>query len=313
MRWYNEGMEPVEEFFANFTSEDTRTSYRCDLKQFFAYLSKACPEIVDISQVERVHVINYRNFLGETGGRGGESAAPKTIARKLAALSAYFSFLLEKGIRSSNPTLSVKRPRRDVQRPTSALETQQVRDLIEAVDREKPAGILHRALLVMFFTTGMRRREVLHLRFGDYREINGVKVVEFMGKGGKISQKHLHPWCVETLEDYLSWMRSQGRGHRKEDWLFQPTRNPINPGNLNKPLNPKTINEIIDTYAKKIGLNFKLTPHGARATFIGELLDAGVDIYSVSREVNHSSVKTTQEYDKRRRKVRSGPVNRLRY
>ena len=306
-------MELKEEFFANFTSEDTLTSYRCDLKQFFEYLSKAFPDVVQVSQVESLHVIHYRNFLGETGGRGGERAAPKTIARKLASLSAYFSFLMEKGLCSSNPTLSVKRPRREVLRRTSALETQQVRDLIEAVDRDRPSGFLHRALLVMFFTTGMRKREVLYLRFQDYREVNGAKVVEFMGKGGKVAQKLLHPWCVETLEEYLSWMRAQGREHRNEDWLFQPTRNPGNPGNLNKPLNPKTINEIINTYAKKIGLNFKLTPHGARATFIGELLDAGVDIYSVAQEVNHSSVKTTQEYDKRRRKVGSGPVNRLRY
>ena len=306
-------MELKEEFFANFTSEDTRTSYRQDLKQFFEHLGRAFPEVTRVSQVERSHVIHYRNFLGETGGRGGESAAPKTVARKLASLSAYFSFLAERGFCPSNPTDAVKRPRRDVLRPTSALGTQQVRDLIESVDLEKTSGFLHRALLVMFFTTGMRKREILHLRFRDYREVNGSKVVEFMGKGGKISQKLLHPKCVEALDDYLSWMCARGREHGREDWLFQPTRNPANPGNLNKPLNPKTINEIIDYYAKRIGLDFKLTPHGARATFIGELLDAGVDIYSVSREVNHSSVKTTQEYDKRRRKVGDGPVNRLRY
>ena len=306
-------MELEEEFFANFTSDDTRAGYRCDLKQFFDHLSKAFPKVQEVADVKRVHVIGYRNFLGETGGRNGESAAPKTIARKLASLSTYFDYLVEKGVCSLNPTHSVKRPRREVLRPTLALDTQQVRDLIGAVDLSRPSGFLHRALLVMFFTTGMRKREILHLRFRDYREINGVKVVEFVGKGGKVSQKLLHPWCVDSLEDYLSWMRSQGREHGREDWLFQPTRNPGNPGNLNKVINPKTINEIIDYYAKKIDLDFKLTPHGARATFIGELLDAGVDIYSVSREVNHSSVKTTQEYDKRRRKILNGPVTRLRY
>ena len=306
-------MELDEEFFANFTSEDTRTSYQCDIVQFFKHLAGAFPEVANVSQVERRHVIHYRNFLGETGGRAGESAAPKTIARKLSALSSYFDFLVEKGICSSNPTHSVKRPRREVVRPTSALDTGQVRELVGAVDLSAPAGFLHRALLVMLFTTGMRKREILHLRFKDYREINGSKVVEFLGKGGKVSQKLLHPWCVEALEDYLSWMRSQGRKHRREDWLFQPTRNPAGPANLNKVINPKTVNEMVDRYAKKIGLDFKLTPHGARATFIGELLDAGVDIYSVSREVNHSSVKTTQEYDKRRKKLHDGPVNRLRY
>ena len=73
------------------------------------------------------------------------------------------------------------------------------------------------------------------------------------------------------------------------------------------------LNEILQNYGKKIGLNFNISPHSARATFIGELLDAGVDIYSVAREVNHSSVKTTQEYDKRRKKIKDSPISKLRY
>ena len=73
-------MELDEEFFTNFTSDDTRTSYQCDIKQFFKHVTGAFPEVTHLLQVERRHVIHYRNFLGETGGRGGESAAPKTIA-----------------------------------------------------------------------------------------------------------------------------------------------------------------------------------------------------------------------------------------
>jgi len=159
----------------------------------------------------------------------------------------------------------------------------------------------------------MRKSEILQLKFKEYREINDYKVVEFKGKGGKIGQKVLHPLCVEALEEYLIWMSSVGRKHIDEDWLFQPTRNPSNPSNLNRPLNPRTINEIIAGYGKKIGLNFNISPHSARATFIGELLEAGVDIYSVAREVNHSSVKTTQEYDKRRKKLSDSPISKLRY
>ncbi|MCR9204539.1 MAG: site-specific integrase, partial [Halobacteriovoraceae bacterium] len=128
-----------------------------------------------------------------------------------------------------------------------------------------------------------------------------------------VGQKVLHPLCVEALEEYLEWMRGLGRGHGPEDWMFQPTRNPSNPTHLNKPLNPRTINEIVTSYGKKIGLNFSISPHSARATFIGQLLEAGVDIYSVAREVNHSSVKTTQEYDKRRKKLSDSPIAKLRY
>jgi len=305
-----------EEFFDNFTSIHTRNNYRNDLLKFFEFLTDSYPKIDQLEKVQRKEVISYRNFLSETGGRDGNPCAPKTVARKLACLSSYFDFLVESGKREFNPVKSVKRPRREVVKPTQALEREQVTELFKLLchgDKSSSSRFLHRALLVTFFMTGMRKSEILFLKVKDYREINDYRVLEFKGKGGKIGQKVLHPLCVEALEDYIAWMKEQNREHTPEDWLFQPTRNPSNPENLNKPLNPRTINEIVSHYGKKIGLNFSISPHSARATFIGELLEAGVDIYSVAREVNHSSVKTTQEYDKRRKKLSDSPISKLRF
>jgi site-specific recombinase XerD len=305
-----------EEFFENYPSANTRNNYRSDLLKFFSFLAENYPSLKELGDVEREIVIKYRNFLSETGGVNGNPSAPKTIARKLASLSRYFDFLVEKGFMEFNPALSVKRPRREVLKPTQALEGEQVRELFELLkngDKDSKSRFLHRALLVTFFMTGMRKAEIINLKFKDYREINDYRVLEFIGKGGKVGQKVLHPLCVEALEEYLEWMRGLGRGHGPEDWMFQPTRNPSNPTHLNKPLNPRTINEIVTSYGKKIGLNFSISPHSARATFIGQLLEAGVDIYSVAREVNHSSVKTTQEYDKRRKKLSDSPIAKLRY
>ncbi|MCP4913281.1 MAG: tyrosine-type recombinase/integrase [Oligoflexia bacterium] len=318
------GYTYYEEFFENFTSLHTRKSYASDLSKFFLFLTENFKKLKKYKDIERKHIITYRNFLTETGGHDGNPCAPKTVARKLAAISSYFDFLVEKGECDFNPVGSVKRPRREVLKPTQALNTEQVRALFAAIMNDEvdengevkepnPSRFLHRALLVTFFTTGLRKSEILNLKFKHYREINEDRVIEYIGKGAKVGQKLLHPMCEEAIEEYVAWMRSQGREHGAEDWLFQPTRNPSDPKNLNKPLNPRTINEIIDKYAKKIGLNFKISPHSARATFIGELLDAGVDIYAVAREVNHSSVKTTQEYDKRRRRIKDSPIGKLRY
>lgn len=302
-----------DEFFENFTSKHTRKSYETDLNKFFEYLSLNYPKIEKYAQIERGQIIAYRNWLSEEGGRYGRPSAPKSICRKLSALSSYFDYLVEKKECDFNPVTSVKRPRHEVLKPTNALQKEQVEELISSIDINSESGPLHRALLLTFFTTGLRKSEVLKLQFQDYIRINEHHVLEFRGKGGKTGQKVVHPMAVEALEDYLSWMRAKGRGHKMGDWLFQPTRNPHNPKNLNKSLNPRTINEIIDHYAKKIGLNFKISPHSARATFIGELLDVGVDIYKVAQEVNHSSVKTTQEYDKRRKKLSDSPVHLLNF
>lgn len=302
-----------QEFFANFTSEHTRKNYRIDILKFFQFLSIHFKDIKNTSRVERSHIIHFRNWLSDVGGRSGNPCAPKTVARKLASLSSYFDFLVEKDECPFNPVTSVKRPRRDVKSPTNALTKEQVRNLFEAAEDNKNSGPLHKALMIMFFTTGMRKSEILKLKYNQIRDINDSKIVEFTGKGGKISQKLLHPVCVEALEEYLTWMKGLNRGHDRDDFLFQPTRNPRDPGNLNKALNPKTINEIIDIYARKVGINFKVTPHSARATFISELLEAGVDIYAVAREVNHSSVTTTQEYDKRLKQIKDSPINKLSY
>lgn len=297
------------EFFDNFTSVHTRASYQSDLEKFIGWLNIHSQEVQGFADLERRHVIAYRNHLSDPP----ISLAPKSVARKLACISSYCDYLVERGICEFNPASSVKRPRLEVVSPTNALDAGQVRELFSAIDLKSNSGPMHMALLITFFTTGLRKSEVLNLRYKDYREINDCKVFEFKGKGGKIGQKLLHPLCIEALEHYLSWMRGKNRDLTPDDPIFQPTRNPSDPSRLNKPLHPRTVNEIIDFYAKKIGLNFKISPHSARATFIGELLEQGVDIYSVAREVNHSSVKTTQEYDKRRKKLQDSPVFKLKF
>ncbi len=302
-----------KEFFLNYSSHYTRDSYHNDIEKFFLYLEEFFPEIKCPADIERAHVIEYRNFIQETGGIGAEAAAPKTVARKLASISSYFDYLTEKGQMKFNPASSVKRPRREVRTPTNALSGPEVRNFIESINTQTPAGVMHKALLLVFFTTGLRKSEVLNLRRKDYKELTDYKILEFKGKGGKLGQKLLHPKCIEALENYLNFMKASGKEHDPNDWLFQPSRNPKDPSNTNKKINPRTVNEIIDHYAKKAGIVSKLCPHSARATFITELLDAGVDIYKVAQEVNHASVNTTQEYDKRRKKLADSPILKLRY
>jgi len=197
--------------------------------------------------------------------------------------------------------------------PTSALEAGQVRELINSIDINKRAGPFHRALILTFFTTGLRKSEILFLKRKHYKKMGQHHYLQYSGKGGKQGRKLLHPLCINSIDYYLNWMAGEGREHTLEDWLFQPTKNTSGHCELNRPLNPKTINEILSYYARKSGLNLKICPHSARATFISELLNQGVDIYTIADEVNHSSVNTTQEYDKRRKKLQNSPVHKLKF
>lgn len=297
-----------DEFFENFTSIHTRKNYLIDINQFLEWVQFYF-KLTKYQDIQRIHAIKYRNFLSESGGINGEPCTPKTINRKLASLSTYFKYLVERNYCQSNPITNIKRPRPEVKSPTNAITREQVKEIFAEIKNNKNSGILHFALLVTLFTTGLRKSEILNLKFKDYKKIGDNYFLEYSAKGGKLGKKLLTPICVAALQEYTTWMASINRAHDSSDWLFQPTKNPSEPTNLNKPINPKTINEIISSYTKKVGLGIKLSAHSARATFISELLRAGVDIYAVAREVGHASVQTTQEYDKRRRKLLESPVN----
>lgn len=299
-----------EEFLLNFTSEHTRNNYARDLRQFFEFLIRHFPQAKSFEDVAPSQVLAFRNALMEAGGQRGAQASSKTVARKLASLSSLMNFLVSQKVLEKNPVLAVRRPTPRAQRPTEALSSENVERILQLAKESRTSGPLHHFLLVAFFTTGLRKSELIYRKFGDIKQTSGSWVLEYQGKGGKYGQKKLHPLFLRAYMRYRSWMIKNERDIGAQDWLFQPSKNPSSPAHLNKPLNPKTVNEILSSYGKKLGLG-RVCPHAARATFITQLLEEGVDLYQVSQEVQHSSIASTQVYDKRRKGIKESVVERL--
>lgn len=290
------------EFFHNFESPHTRKSYRIDISQFFEFLSDHFAAVRSYADIKRVHVVAFRNWLNDSNN------APKTINRKLAANSSFFDFLVEKNIISFNPCTSIKRPRQDVIKPTNDLSDEQIAHLLELLSDLKGPGLLHKAVIYVLFTTGIRKAELINLRLKNFQQKDGFFFIEIRAKGGKQLTKVVHPKCAGIIQDYLTYLRSNGEDLHPEDWIFRPSRNPLEPTHVLKPLNPKSVDYIIKTWCKKAGFAQNISPHSARASYIGSALENGVDLYKVSRDVGHASVKTTEEYNKRRQKLAESPV-----
>lgn len=290
------------EFFSNFESLHTRKSYRIDITQFFEFLKDNFGEVTGYSEIERVHLVAYRNWLTDN------SLAPKTINRKMAANSSFFDFLIEKSILQFNPCSSIKRPRQEVVHPTNDLSDDQISDLLSLLDDLKGPGLLHKAVIYTLFTTGIRKAELINLRRKNFFVRDGHYVIEVRAKGGKHLTKVIHPKCAEIILEYIAYVESLGEATHPEDWIFRPSKNPLEPAHLIKPLNPKSVDYIIKTWCKKAGIHHRISPHSARASYIGSALDAGIDLYKVSKDVGHASIKTTEEYNKRRQKMEDSPV-----
>lgn len=296
------------EFFGNFQSENTKTAYKKDLQQFFSFLNQSNQIQIHPLSVKKLHIVQYRNYLQKHGGRNGKSAAPKTIIRKLAAITTFYNFLIEKEYISQNPTQNVRRPTDSVMTETCDLTDQEARKVLSVINVDSPAGLLHKTILMIFLTTGMRKSELINLKVDDYKEEKGVKFLKIKCKGGKYHKVPLHPSAICQIEDYLAW-----RGISPfcdSPFLFQATTSSILE---EKPLCPSSIDFIVKKYSKKACITENITPHSLRATVIGSLLDSGCDIYKVSKLVNHSSVKTTEAYDKRRKRLSDSPVFKIKY
>lgn len=300
------------EFFENFESPHTRAAYKRDLIQFFKFVNKNFGSISSPMQLQKMHVIAFRNALSASTSEGRKMCCPKTVIRKLAAITSYCNFLIEKGLMMANPTANIKRPIDQVITETNDLTDEQVKALLSSVDLSKRSGPLHKAILVFLFSTGIRKGELINLKLEDYREQQGIKIIQYMGKRGKIAKTPLHPIAIYCLENYLEYMRLNGQEIKPSDYLFQGCGGRSFKGH-NKKLQATSIDYIVKRHSKKIGIMENITPHSARATLIGSLLQSGCDIYKVSQLVNHSNVKTTQAYDKRKKSLIDSPVFKLKY
>jgi site-specific recombinase XerD len=290
------------EFFQNFQSPHTRKCYRVDLLQLFEFLGDNFAAVKNYAQIERVHLVAYRNWLNDN------EMAPKTINRKLAAASSFFDFLIEKNMINYNPCSSIKRPRQEVKNITNDLTDDEISRLLQLIDKLSGPGLLHKAIIYTLFTTGIRKAELINLKLKNIVKKEDQHVIEIVAKGGKRLTKVLHPKCYEVIQEYLAFTSINQEPLHQEDWVFRPSKNPLEPGHTLKPLNPKSIDYIIISWCKKAGITHRISPHSARASYIGSALENGIDLYKISKDVGHSSVKTTEEYNKRRQKLNESPV-----
>lgn len=295
------------EFFSNFESLHTRKSYKIDITQFFEFLKDNFNSVANYSEIERVHVVAFRNWLADN------NLAPKTINRKIAANSSFFDFLIEKSIIQFNPVSNVKRPRQEVIHATNDLSDEQISNLLSLIDELKGPALLHKAVIYTLFTTGIRKAELINLRRKNFFVRDSHYLIEVRAKGGKHLTKVVHPKCAEVILEYINYLESEKEVIHAEDWIFRPSKNPLDPTHIIKPLNPKSIDYIVKSWCKKAGIHHRISPHSARASYIGSALDAGIALYRISKDVGHASVKTTEEYNKRRQKVEDSPVFGLGY
>lgn len=280
----------ITDFINQFISEQTKRAYIRDLNDFFDFLKSGDVSIVHPSQIKGHHFQFYRDKLMDKG------LASATITRKLVAIRSFIKWSMAQKLIEYNPLDVVKLPKVQTVAPTIAFDDNEVVMMIKSVDTSEKKGSMHKLVLVMLFSLGLRRSELADIKLKDIYQERGHFVLEIKGKGNKTRLLPLSKIIIEALKTYSESMKSFGVDFTPEDYLIQSSLK----GKNTKPVNGSTIYRIIEKYAKKCSINKRVSPHSCRATAISHLLDTQkTPIRDVAIFAGHSKITTTQRYDKR--------------
>lgn len=259
-------------------SANTRQAYERDLRLFCKTLGfKNSDALVNVS---REQITGYMTQLKEKG------LAAATIARKLAAIKAFYRFMTAEGYMDANPAEVVEAGTKGIKLPRVLSEDEVVRFLNQP-DITTAEGFRDRTMLEVLYATGMRVSELINLTL-ERVDLNMKYIIAF-GKGSKERIVPLGSVAVEFLQQYLEKVRPKlTHAGRNTNIVFLALGG--------HELTRQRFWQIIRAYGRKANINKALTPHILRHSFATHLLDNGADLRSVQELLGHSDISTTQIY-----------------
>ena len=279
----------IEAFEAHLATErnlspHTLRSYRADLRQFRQYLEENGLLERDASGQEGLAAVDHvavRAFLSSLYRR---KVRKVTIVRKIAALRTFFNYLRREGRVRVNPAEMVQAPKAEKYLPTF-LPVEEMFSLLNLTFPDDSAGARDRAMLELFYSSGMRVSELTGLDVGDIDVRQGL--VKIRGKGRKERIVPVGAQALRSVQAYLAG-RDDVKGKGEGAPLFVSVNG--------RRITQRSVARIVDRYVLQSGINKKVSPHALRHSFATHLLDAGADLRSIQELLGHENLSTTQKY-----------------
>ncbi len=301
--------EAYGSWLAKSPSQDTRTNYDRDVRQFLIFSGFGQDQIDALPNVRPHHVAKWRDYLKD------RDFTNASIRRKLTAIRSLFSYLQTYGFLGPNPAHSdfVDAPAVARDGKTVALSPQDCRSLLDAPSAETPVGVRDRALFAVLAYAGCRVGELTRLKVGSCKQ-NGVhRVLEVHGKGGK---ERLVPLHAEAAERIDAWLDVAGMRDDLKGPLFRPVRtsrgNGLD-GFIDKPVSRRAVQKLVASYVRRLILDPSVTVHSFRATALSTARENGSDIIDLQDYAGHADPRTTLTYIRTRDRLSKSPAYVLRY
>ncbi len=271
-------------------SAHTVRAYESDLRQFLGHVAAevGCkPRDVEPESLDRAAI---RSFLGSSHVR---SQARATAARKLAAVRTFVKFLRREGLIDGDPGSLIATPKREVRMPAH-LSEREMETLLEAPSGERMLGRRDRAILELFYASGIRLSELAGL---DLEDVNlSARMARVTGKGGKPRIVPFNKSAAAAVRAYLKDREWLTRGRAEAGSSRQRRRDPLFVNHRGARLTVRSVDRLVRRHAAASGGRPGISPHALRHSFATHLLQRGADLRTIQELLGHARLSTTQRY-----------------
>jgi integrase/recombinase XerD len=258
-------------------SKNTRSAYSADLRRLVTFLEAR--RIHSFNDVTRRHLLDFMMAEKDRG------SGVNTIARRLVAIKVFFAFMQKEGLLSRNEAEAMDSPKVWKNLP-GVLNVKEVDRLMEAPSGDDSMSIRDKAMLELFYATGMRVSEVADLRQDSINLEEGY--LRCTGKGSKVRVVPFGGKAREQLRRYLSDSRPKLAGDKMSPQVFLTRRG--------KGFSRKGLWKLIKIYARSAGITKRVYPHTLRHSFASHLLANGAPLRVIQEMLGHADIATTQIY-----------------
>jgi integrase/recombinase XerC len=293
-------------------SAHTVRAYESDLTQFITFVAAQLNRRRPDLQPSDFNHLHIRAFLGDLHKRGNSRSS---AARKLAAIRTFGRYLRREGAIQGDPAALVGTPKREQRLPAHLAEAEMSR-LLEMPDTSSPLGRRDRAILELFYASGLRLSELVGVGLEDVN-LSG-RVVRVLGKGGK---ERIVPFNRSTEAAIRAWLKdreaiaaaalrqAQGSPEQRRgaagSWLLASGRTGKKPRRSAEPLflnyqggrlSTRSVDRLVRKYVAACSTRFGISPHALRHSFATHLLERGADLRVIQELLGHARLSTTQRY-----------------
>ncbi len=259
-------------------SENTVNAYRSDLDQFLEFLEEI--ELKDLNEVTVNHLNDF--FVKVTD----DDKSSATTARFKSSLKGFFNFLASNEYIEKNPALFLASTKMEKKLP-GVLTLDEINSILELPDISSKYGLRDRAILELFYSSGLRVSELINLKINDlYLDDEIIRVT---GKGSKMRLVPMGSEAVAWVRRYILESRLLLEKPLKSgNTLFLSSRG--------TKISRMGVWKLVDKYAREAGIIKEIHPHTFRHSFATHLVEGGADLRAVQEMLGHADISTTQIY-----------------